>query len=126
MMIVLILAHTASPISQISNARICFLNTNTVLISENWLLKLVVNLNQPRVGLVGATGSFESLSSINRLFPRFPNVHIRSNAFLIRRDHAEKIFSDLNIRRKEDAYLAESGPDSITRRIISSVFPFML
>lgn len=106
-------------VNQITTGSICFLNTNSKIISDNWLLKLAINLNQERVGLVGATGSFESLGATDPRFPPFPNVHIRSNAFLLRRGHAQEILSTFVIRRKEDAYMAESGPDSITRRIFS-------
>jgi hypothetical protein len=38
------------------------------------------------VGLVGATGSYESLGPALDGFPAFPNIHIRSNAFLIQRE----------------------------------------
>jgi glycosyltransferase involved in cell wall biosynthesis len=39
----------------------CFINTFTELQSDNWLRKLYDNLSDSDVGIVGATGSYESL-----------------------------------------------------------------
>jgi hypothetical protein len=51
-------------------------------------------------------------------FPRFPNAHIRSNAFMIQRERwLELAFLP---RRKVDASLFESGPQSLTARLRSS------
>lgn len=50
-------------------------------------------------------------------FPPFPNPHIRTSAFLIKR----KIFLDLSfgaIKKKYDAYRWESGRNSFTRQIM--------
>jgi len=48
-------------------------------------------------------------------FPRFPNPHIRSNAFMVRRDRwLQMAFLP---RRKLDTSLFESGPDSFTAQI---------
>ncbi|MBZ9656089.1 glycosyltransferase family 2 protein [Phyllobacterium lublinensis] len=46
---------------KIDNEYICCLNTFTSLRTDNWLAKLWANMSKPGVGLVGATGSFESL-----------------------------------------------------------------
>jgi hypothetical protein len=100
---------------QIDAERICFLNTSTEIASHNWLAKLSNNLDVKNVGLVGATGSFESLSPIDQQIPPFPNIHIRSNAFMIERNHLIDILSRYAIRTKRDAYYVESGPASITR-----------
>ncbi|MCK1321662.1 hypothetical protein IVA94_12310 [Bradyrhizobium sp. 156] len=107
----------AEALPQIPHDRICFLNTNSEILCEGWLAKLAVNLDQPRVGIVSATASFESLALLDPRFPRFPNVHLRSNAFMMNRKHAVDILPAFNIQQKIDAFLAESGPDSITRRI---------
>ena len=49
-------------------------------------------------------------------FPPFPNPHIRSNGFVIRREHLVEF--DLNaIRSKEDANLFESGRGSMTTKV---------
>jgi hypothetical protein len=102
---------------QIDAQRICLLNTNSEIIGHDWLAKLSNNLDLKDVGIVGATGSFESLKIIDRRFPDFPNVHIRSNAFMIQRELLVDILSSYSIRTKVDAWFAESGEESITRRV---------
>jgi hypothetical protein len=94
---------------------ICFLNSNSEILSAGWLAKLLVNFGRPSVGIVGATGSFETLSSSDDRFPLFPNVHLRSNGFVIRREDALEMFPR-RITSKKEAWLLESGPSSITRR----------
>ena len=98
---------------QISDERVCFLNTNSEIICDGWLKKLSVNFNAPEVGLVGATGSFESLPSL----PKFPNPHIRSNAFMIRRELFLDLLTNVQLTSKWAAYTAESGPRSITQQV---------
>jgi hypothetical protein len=109
----------AEALPQIPHDRICFLNTNSEILCEGWLAKLAVNLDQPRVGIVSATASFESLSLLDPRFPRFPNAHLRSNAFMMEREHAAAILPAFRISEKKDAFLAESGRESITRRIFA-------
>jgi hypothetical protein len=101
----------------ISESEVCFLNTHSEILGAGWLEKLMANLRLPGVGLVGATGSYESLSKLDPVFPPFPNVHVRSNAFMITRDLLLKLAGHLTIAEKLDAYLIESGPDSLTRSV---------
>jgi hypothetical protein len=107
----------ADALDQIPHDRICFLNTNSEILCDGWLGKLSANLDQPRVGVVSATASFESLTLLDPRFPRFPNVHIRSNAFMMERTTAMRILTAFTIRDKKDAFFAESGPRGMTRRI---------
>ncbi|WFT92831.1 hypothetical protein QA633_31470 [Bradyrhizobium barranii] len=109
-------AYTDS-LEDIPHDRICFLNTNSEILCDGWLGKLSANLDQPRVGVVSATASFESLTLLDPRFPRFPNVHIRSNAFMMERATAIKVLTAFHIRDKKDAFFAESGPRGMTRRI---------
>jgi len=78
-----------------------------------------VNLALPNVGLVGATGSYENLNEYNKDFPVFPNIHIRSNAFMVNRKWFCGITAGLVIADKIDAFYFESGPQSMTRQIIA-------
>jgi hypothetical protein len=109
----------AEAATQLSEPRVCFLNTNSEILSFHWLLKLAWNLDDPEVGLVGATGSYESLYDLDPRFPRFPNIHIRSNAFMIDRDLFCSIARQFTFRDKLDAFLFESGPDSMTRQVLA-------
>lgn len=109
----------AEAATHIAEQKVCFLNTNTEILCGDWLLKFVTNLERPGVGLVGATGSYESLSDHDPRFPKFPNVHIRSNAFMIDRNMFAAIAGQFTFADKLDAFLFESGPNSMTRQIRS-------
>ena len=110
-------AYLASA-KQIDADRVCFLNTSSEIVSHNWLAKLSNNLDVKNVGLVGATGSFESLSPMDQRIPPFPNIHVRSNAFMIERKRLIDFLSICTILTKRDTYFVESGPASITRSIL--------
>jgi hypothetical protein len=137
-------------------ASYCFLNSFSVVLDDDWLAKMARH-HGPSVGLVGASGSWEShltgagaplraglflppwriapdpfpsrrLTAKDRLwlieewrrqwarFPPFPNPHIRTNAFLIRRDLMLDIeVGDLST--KAGVLRFESGRRSLTRQI---------
>ena len=109
----------ADALPSLSEDIVCFLNTNSEIASPNWLVKLVCNLAQPGVGMVSATGSYESLHHINPTFPVFPNPHLRSNAFALHRALAAEILCSYDIRDKLDTFQIESGADSLTRRVLA-------
>lgn len=109
----------ADALRSVGEDHICFLNTNSEINAPFWLAKLLRNLDTPGVGMVGATGSFESLHYINRLFPAYPNPHLRTNAFAMRREHAQALLATYAITTKLDAFFAESGPDGLTRRVFA-------
>lgn len=106
--------------NQINEKTICVFNTHSEILTDNWLLKLAVNLAIPNVGLVGATASYESLSELNRAFPKFPNIHVRSNAFMINRELFCQITKDMIIAGKHEAFHFESGPESMTRQVLAT------
>ena len=107
--------------------RLCFLNSYSTPLVTGWLATLAAPLQQPEVGLVGASGSYESFSTNApivarryraRQFPRFPNPHVRTNAFILRRE----LMLELDwgpIRTKLDAWKLESGWQSMTRQVWS-------
>lgn len=121
-------------------------NSFSVLNGDEWLLKLLNAYGRPQVGLVGASGSWESLSSyflsqashgpslgcagmlgvakavlvglpLLSLFPAFPNAHLRTNGFLINRLTFLSM-RPLIVRTKLDAWLFESGRYSMTRQVM--------
>lgn len=115
----------------------CFLNSFSVILDKDWLFKFYQNISQPGVGLVGATGSWGSISSgaqtrkysiHERLarfvlrkwraiyFDPFPNYHLRTNSFMIAREIILKIRCG-TILTKMQAYRFESGKNSITKRV---------
>jgi hypothetical protein len=119
----------------LAHPRLCFLNSHSVVLADGWLAILARALDDPGTGLAGATASWESqsqwirgrarhwpyqlfrLRSARRDYPRFPNPHIRTTAFMI--DRANVIAMNLDAARdKRDTYLLESGRRSITRQIL--------
>ena len=93
----------------------CFLNSFSQLLADEWLGHFLRHARREDVGLVAATGSHESLrdrytverprkhprwlrvfraqwrhehraEQVGRSFPPFPNPHLRSNAFVMRRN----------------------------------------
>lgn len=65
-------------------------------------------------GVVGATGSYESLPPHDA----FPNIHLRTNAFMIKRSLLLDIDPGVLVT-KEAGNLFEAGPNSLTRQILS-------
>jgi hypothetical protein len=137
---------------------LCFVNSFSVILVDGWLRKLYVALASDGVGLVGATGSWQSIylpyttpaslaaararrpawrrqilrwfpflrrirqyfyrRRMRNLFDPFPNGHLRTNAFMLRRETAERV-ELLPTRRKLDAYLFESGKRGLTQQVLA-------
>jgi hypothetical protein len=125
---------------------VCFLNSYSVVLDQGWLMKLYRHIEQDGVGLVGATGSYQSLycsvkesmtvetgnytlkrlassprrqwtlRRLKRYFDPFPNPHIRSNAFMLSRDLMLSL-EPSRIRTKMQAMRFESGKSNLTRQI---------
>lgn len=123
----------------------CFLNSYSIILDKDWLQKLYHHAQKKDVGIVGATASWESLysnvkadgrsvmsagaSALQRLsffiqlmrfkreFPSFPNYHIRTNAFMLRRNLILRIRLR-NLQTKMDVYRFESGRQSLTRQVM--------
>jgi len=124
----------------------CFLNSYSVILDKDWLLKMYRYISYDNVGVVGATGSYQSgysmllnspvkkkgeyplflrkcirkyrLIVFKRYFDPFPNYHIRTNAFMISKDLMCKIQCK-SIHRKFDVYRFESSKKSLTKQIIN-------
>ncbi|MBB4661507.1 hypothetical protein [Conexibacter arvalis] len=107
--------------------RLCFLNSHAEPLADGWLAMLDDQLRAPRVGIVGATGSNEShfsaaarpLKPLRRFqFPPFPNTHLRTNGFMLRRD--DMLALDWSVgRTKGSAYRLESGNRGIVRQLLA-------
>ncbi len=123
----------------------CFLNSFSTLLDRDWLVKLYSHLSRKNIGLVSATGSYESPysnilreqqhderinGSVSRRLRRYlartayrfaydpyPNYHVRTNGFMISRDVMSKIHSGL-ILTKENAHRFESGRKSLTKQVL--------
>ncbi len=121
---------------QLEHERLCFLNSYSMVLADGWLERLAQALNGAKVGVAGATGSWESqaewirgkpvywpyqlamLPRARRDYPRFPNPHIRTTGFMLDR----ALLLEAGFERavdKRDTYLLESGPHSFTRQILA-------
>jgi hypothetical protein len=109
---------------QVDSPTLCFLNSDSELLDSGWLRKLAEHLRVPGVGLVGATGSYERLMEesgplkflTRPWFDPFPNPHVRTNAFMMRRETMLSLDWG-EVRTKLGAWRLESGKHSITRQI---------
>jgi hypothetical protein len=104
---------------------LCFLNSYSRPLVENWLALLARALSDSSVGVVGSGGSYESAYSAapfwlrkrrRRDFPPFPNPHLRTNGFML--ELALMLELDWSApRSKSDAWALESGNSSISRQV---------
>ena len=120
----------------------CFINSFSRPLEPDWLEKLNRHIQLPNVGLVGATGSWESMYSnamgqgepsqerslaallwlpfrrllCRLLFKPFPNWHLRTNAFIISREVGLRCWPRF-VATKRSAYLFEAGKRSLTARV---------
>lgn len=123
----------------------CFLNSFSVILDLEWLEKLYRYASQSDVGMVGATGSWESMYSdflawvttqkgvplVKRLlialqmrrlscyFCPFPNYHVRTNAFMISRENMNRVTVRTPLS-KMAAHRLESGRNSISKQMHSA------
>jgi hypothetical protein len=101
-------------------SHLCFLNSHSTPLASGWLAKLHAALCRPGTGLVGATGSYEAPRSLNplrrRRWPRFPNPHIRTNAFMLSRDLMTSLRWP-DVRTKSRAWELESGTRGLTQQV---------
>lgn len=182
--------------SVLPHSNLCFFNTHTEIVAPNWLRYLSDASTYPDVGIVGGTGSFESLKDgfqiVSKIawlrergvafdkrfyrrwspivgkeiirqkrrslfqrsreafldatiglrpaypshldgefethwgciaspyehFPSFPNPHIRTNGFLIKRQLFLQCLGDVIPQSKSEAYEFESGTNSLTRQLL--------
>lgn len=128
------LAAYGEAAARLEHERLCLLNSYSVALTEGWLGHLSRALEQPDVGIAGASASWESqaewargrprdwprhlraLRAPRRDYPRFPNPHIRTTGFVIDRERLRAMGLE-GVSDKYSAYLLKSGRASITRRV---------
>ncbi|HEX5307681.1 MAG TPA: hypothetical protein VFW38_01225 [Solirubrobacteraceae bacterium] len=105
-------------------ARYCFLNTVTTALAKDWLRYLERALLEPGVGMVGATGSYESPYSVRpgplrRLRPGYepyPNPHLRTNGFALERELLLALAWPTGLNKLQAVGL-EAGSNGLTRQV---------
>lgn len=118
------LGHYRTAADRVVAERYCFLNTVSVVLADGWLGHLERALRSPGVGMVGATGSYESPNAVRpgplqRLrpgFEPFPNPHLRTNGFALERQLLLELDWPSNLTRAESVML-EGGRRSLTRQV---------
>ncbi|WP_413988510.1 hypothetical protein ACMDCR_21165 [Labrys okinawensis] len=88
-------------------------NSWSRILAPNWLRSYLAAFETvPDCGFVGASGGYETVWD-----QPFPNIGIRSNAFMIRTE----LFNSLdpgNLATIADDHLLEAGPNSMTKQIM--------
>ena len=134
--------HAAA--SHFDHEYLLFFNSFSVIQDGDWLAKYMAAMRLDNTGVVGATGTWVSslthflahyypdggrpfykqlLDFGRRLrkrldFPPFPNPHVRTNAFMMRRQQMLVYFKAAQrARTKDDAYRFESGKRGLTARL---------
>lgn len=118
------LGHYRAAVDGVAAQRYCFLNTVTTVLEGDWLGRLERALLASEVGMVGATGSYETPNAVRpgplrRLrpgFERFPNPHLRTNGFAMERSLLIELDWPAKLTRTE-AVLLEGGSASLTRQV---------
>lgn len=110
---------------QVQAHSVCFLNSYSRPLADDWLAMLAAPLADPAIGMTGTSGSYESAYSAaplwlrrrrRRDFAPFPNPHLRTNGFML--DHGLMLGLDWPApRTKAQAWALESGRHSITRQV---------
>jgi len=128
------------------NPILCFLNSSSEPLCDGWLAGLVACVSQSGVGLAGSTASYESNTSnvvrhwrdfpyrnqfdrtarttwyalwwvrMSLHFPLFPNPHVRTNGFAMRRELFLDLVRTSHWSKWTTRYL-ESGHHSLTRKV---------
>jgi hypothetical protein len=110
---------------RIEARQLCFLNSYSRPLVDDWLSLLAAPLSGPEVGLTGTCGSYESAYSAapfwlrrrrRRHFDPFPNPHVRTNGFMLDRELLLDLEWPLS-RSKVAAWALESGKRSISRQV---------
>jgi|WetSurMetagenome_2_1015567.scaffolds.fasta_scaffold241242_2 hypothetical protein len=123
----------------LENKYLCFFNSFSEILGDNWLEKLFRHVSSSGSGMVSPTGSWESQytnsfilsrkSSMNywirrilalklkRNFLPFPNPHLRTNGFLISKNLFHIVTRGYAFKGKNDTYSFESGRAGISRLI---------
>lgn len=129
--------------ARLGHRYLCFVNTWSRILADDWLATLHRYGTAPDVGLVGATAAWYSLYTVNllsrqqqsrsdeearqhesalepmrRYFPPFPNPYIRTNGFFIERTFFASLWGG-NGTTKLQALFFELGAGGMTRQTVA-------
>lgn len=118
------LDHYRTAVDEFDAGSYCFLNTESVVLADDWLGLMARALAAPEVGMVGATGSYETPNAVRpgplrRLRPGhepFPNPHLRTNGFALERELLLELDWPTGLGKLQ-AVALEGGSASLTRQV---------
>lgn len=118
------LAHYRTAVERSPADAYCFVNTVTEVLADDWLGLMARALAGDGVGMVGTTGSYESPNAVRpgplrRMrpgFEAFPNPHLRTNGFAMKRGLIEQLDWPSRMTRGQTVAL-EGGSRSLTRQV---------
>lgn len=118
------LSHYRAAVDHLEADAYCFLNTSSEVLADDWLGKMAAALAQPGAGIVGTCGSYESpnmvrpgpLKRLRPGFEPFPNPHLRTNGFALRRELILELDWRTGMTREECVEL-EGSKHSLTRQV---------
>jgi hypothetical protein len=102
----------AEAAAQLPHKYLVFLNTFSVIRSDDWLLKLRSAFDDPAVGIAGATGSYESLHSSMKRF--------RKGTFLTQKQF---VSSQAGLRRAFQI-VRKLLPQQISKRLVAKIISY--
>lgn len=98
----------------LAHERVLFLTSYSRIRADNWLKLYAETFERTaNCGVVGASGSYEGVAGAD-----FPNIAMRTNAFMVER----KLFNSISFGRlatKSDNYAFEAGPQGFTRQLVA-------
>lgn len=111
-------------VDQTDGGQLFFCNSYSRFLCEDWLQLIAQHTIDPNIGMVGATGTYESIHSApfkwkmpwTKLFPPFPNAHLRTTGFLLDRS----LINEIRWKPptgKISALGIESGKRSLTNEV---------
>lgn len=105
---------------QIDHEFVCCLNSWSEIRCDNWLKLLYDALTSSGAAIAGCSGSYETfygpLASL--LFPSFPNPHIRTTGFIMRRERMLGYWPRVPVWTKKLEQAVESGHFGLTRSLL--------
>jgi len=94
-----------------------FMNSHCFIQCEDWAQHYQNALTETKgTALIGSTGCWEGYAKLGF---KFPNAHVRTNAFLVRRETYVSAYKTPCLTKRE-SYFFESGPEGLSKQMLLS------
>lgn len=106
---------------KIPESVVFFMNTYSEPLQTNWLEGIFETfMSSAEISLVGCSASTETAHPFLPEFPEYPNFHVRTNGFMLKREDFLALTEGRTLLTKEDGYQVEAGTQSLTRMVLAS------